>query len=177
MCSTTEGLVNKGSAFGWREYIYVLSYLFFPLCPLFFKTSEVPPLSQVCHHPPGQVGLGAALCPECPGQTGPSCKCRASGDVGVRAAEPSIIHLSLPHNYLCYPRELRTPLSLPASHFDSNWDLKTLETWVGGSVHYCWWMVPWVMCPADPQRSSAWFSSEELSFLFSSTDLLFTSAN
>lgn len=132
------------------------------------------PLSQLCHHLASQEWAGGSSLPcVCQGKVGQA----ASGDVGVRAAEPFIIHVSLPHNYLCYPRELRTPLSLPASHLDSNWDLKTLETWVGGSVHYCWWMVPWVMCPADPQRTCAWFSSEELSFLFSSTDLLFTSAN
>lgn len=114
-----------------------------------------------------------------PRQSRPSYKCIASGNLGVRAAEPFIIRISLPHNYLHYPRERRTPLSLPASHLDSNWDLKTLETWVGGSVHYFWWMLPWVMRPADPQRTCAQLSIEEVSFffLFLSMDLLFASAN
>lgn len=107
-------------------------------------------------------GWGSSLPHACWGNTDQGCKCAASSNVGVRAAEPFTVHISLPHNYLPYPGELRTPLSHTASHLDSNWGLKTFETRVCGSVHYCWWMLPWVMHPADAQRTCTQLSIEEL---------------
>lgn len=108
----------------WMKKVYLCACLsVFPTVSTLLQNQLRPSPSPT--EPEGAWGQLCAL--SVPGQSGPSCKCRASGDVGGRVAEPFIIHVSLPHNYLCYPRELRTHLSLPASHLDSNWDLKTPE--------------------------------------------------